>query len=254
MIKSRINRQLLLSLIAFLAFAADQAKASLVAEYNMDFATSGPAEAAEILDSSGGTPSDAVQKICFPFWTDKTDTGVPVPNQKTGKAPSDGMAVGMTLNNGHEFGNGAKGRLTFDQGEFSIFARIFARPDGDFRIERHGTFEFRLFTDVNSPNKSRLMVGTVVGTDGKDYTVAIGDPGAPNTWHDYVMVFKPGDSVQLYVDGDLKVSKPTTFMKLNHTENPFRYMNYLAPQQFIESMRVYDNALTPADIHALSVH
>lgn len=227
------------------------AHAELVAEYKLDQADTGPAEAGQIMDSAGDPPSDATKKLAFPFWATKTDTGVAVPSSSAGLVPSDGRAVGMTLSNGHEFGDGVQGRLTFDQGEFTIFARVFARPDGDFRIERPGTVELRLFTDTQN-NNARGVVGTVTDEDGKAQTIIAASPGADNTWHDYVLVFRPGESLELFVDGDLVKTMKTTSIKLAHSEQPFHYMNYLTPPQFIESLRVYNNALSADEVHALS--
>lgn len=238
-----------LCLLAWLMIGS--AKAELVAEYKLDHADAGPAEIGQIMDSAGDPPSDATQKINYPFWAIETDTGVPVPSTSTGTAPADGRAVGMTMSNGHEFGDGAQRKLTFDQGDFSIFARVFARPDGDFRIERPGTMELRFFTDLQN-NNSRGVVGTITDEDGQEHTIVYADPGAENAWHDYVLVFRAGDSLEIFVDGELVNSTKTRSTKLAHSDHPFRYMNYLPPSQFLESLRIYDKALTTDEVAALS--
>ncbi|XHR31026.1 MAG: LamG-like jellyroll fold domain-containing protein [Chthoniobacteraceae bacterium] len=221
---------------------ASVAYADLIADYKLDFAKKGPAEAAQIMDSIE-PPSDAVKKINYPIWTTSTNTGAPV--------PGDGIAIGMTQSNGHEFGLGTKGILRLEKGGFSIFARLFSQPQGEFRIERKGVFVFRLYTDRSKQN-TRLVIGAVNGGEGRAASAVIADPGTLEQWHDYVFNFKPSSSLELYVDGRLVISAPTNITNLAIKDTPFRYENYLGTPQFLESLKVYNAALSPEEILRLS--
>ena len=79
-------------------------------------------------------------------------------------------------------------------------------------------------------------------------------------WHDLVGVFRPGISTELYLDGTLLLSAPTTFTSLNNPAGvPVRAGRRAgsgAPGQLsgdIESMALWNQPLSPCDVKRLTV-
>ncbi|EIP96430.1 hypothetical protein OpiT1DRAFT_00845 [Opitutaceae bacterium TAV1] len=253
--KQNTIQTIALALITLTA-TAPAIRAELVAFWPMNAAAKGTAEAGQILDTVGEPPSDALKRINWPFWCTETRATPPVPvplNPKLG-APADGRAVGLTRSNGHDFGIGAKGRLKFTDGPFSLFVRLYFTPDGDIRFERKGTFLLRLFTDKTEGRNTDTLAATIT-IDGRRLT-AYARPGAPNQWHDYLVTFAPGKHITVYVDGKQagRQSVPAhgTVDSEANAQDGFRYENYLGAIQYIESMRFYDHALPPEEAAALS--
>ncbi|EIQ02088.1 hypothetical protein OpiT1DRAFT_00667 [Opitutaceae bacterium TAV1] len=231
-------------------FPPSGSRAELIANYPLDYADKGTAEAGQILDKAGEPPSDAVKRINWPGWCTQTQTGVPVPDNPRLGAPADGRALYLRKSHGHDFGTGAKGRLKFSEGPFSIFIRLFYSSNGDLRFIRPGTLEIRFFTEKQAASTGEKLAASII-VNGRKLT-AWANPGEPDQWHDYVITVQPGGQIAAWVDGKIAGQRNLPDASADPGEGGFRYENYNATPQYIESLRIYDHALTADEVAALS--
>ncbi|MDR1282481.1 MAG: LamG domain-containing protein [Opitutaceae bacterium] len=243
------NTSLAAVLLALLA-SATATRAGLIANYPFDYADKGTAEAGQILDKAGEPPSDAVKRINWPEWCTQTRTGVPVPVNPHLGAPADGRALCLRKSHGHDFGTGAKEHLKFSNGPFSIFIRLFYSSSADLRFIRSGTLEIRFFTEKHGASAGEKLAASII-VNGQKLTVWA-NPGEPGQWHDYVITVQPGGQIAAWVDGKIARQRNLPNTPADPGEAGFRYENYNATPQYIESLRIYDHALTADEVAALS--
>ncbi len=232
-----------LFLYATLCFLTYTVYAEKIAEYKLNGGQTGVAETKNVIDSAGESKSDAVKRLTFPSWTTVVKfQGKEIP------VPGTGVAVGMTLSNGHSFGNGADDELMLDEGPFSIAFKLFYRGQGDFRIIKKRALEIRVFNE----NGKGHFVGTVI-IHGKAYHVW-GSPGKVGAWHEYILIFNPArKGIQIFTDGKLtgQYGVPNSPMD-SKPKSPLFYQNFGKSKQYLESLVIFDHALSGKEIQELS--
>lgn len=231
------------------------ASAALIADYRLDDpANRGDSEIPEIgevLDSQGPLFSNAVSRKTFPTWIEVMPEGLPaVPNNPSSGVPSDGVALQLGQSQGFDFGQGAGNELStaLQQGGFTVFSRVLKTAPGQTRLLRkEGTMVLQF-----DNHGTDLVLGGYVVLGGTTFSAKATITDDLNQWIDVAMVFDPGASVQLYVDGALSASAAVPDTAIGSNANPVYFEHVPTGFAYMESLRIYDHAMSATEVASLS--
>lgn len=247
------NQILSLCAVATLTTGAT-ASAALIADYRMN---GGPHDDipgnTEIQDSQGPLFSNSTNRVNFPRWVHDMPDGLPaVPNNPGLGAPADGVALRFGQSHGYQFDQGAEGELAdaLQQGSFTVFARVLKTNWDSMHIFRQdGAMDFRFAFGAGNQLILRAQITQAEGTTTVETTVT----DKVNQWMDVAMVFDQGEALRLYVDGAMINSATVPDQTAVATTNQAEIRQLSNSYAYMESLRVYDHALSNAEVAALSI-
>jgi len=185
---------------------------------------------------------------------------------------NNGLAASFDGNGDYlDLGLGGSNELDIDGSNgLTVFGRVYPNTVGGTIVSRDG------FPGYSTPNYNQYRSFNlgVFGSSGPHFRVWNGTsefmasaapsgfyPDWLNHWHDVVGVFRPGEGLEIYVDGHLAGSSPLGITSINTPSGVDIFVGdaYLTGSggwEFngdMESVAIWPYALTPGEILALSV-
>lgn len=210
--------------------------------FPLDYRNQGPALAGQFLNLQGNENLDAKTQRNYPVWTMKTEDGHDVPSSAAGLLPSDGRAIQFGLSHGFIFRAVEERGPNLAAEKFAIFARIYYRSGGDFRISQPGAMEIRWFSD-KSIDPPREQVAITLYVDGKKETLwqSIEETAQ---WHNF-LIARNGQALQCYIDGVLTQEKVLKNGAVDKPTGPLQIENLSRQPQYLESMAIFPSGVEP---------
>lgn len=249
--------------------AGSVASAGLIADYRIHPGSHGSTPGQnDIIDIVGPEFSNSTARINGPVrWIGSAEAPPVVPNNPDLGAPAGGLALRMRQTQGYRLADGGgTGELftALQEGPFSVFARVFKRADvtqtAPFAILRNtGTMDFTLETSTVEGNVIVSLAGYAV-VDGTSHVTRAPATDLLDQWMDVAMTVEPGESVRIFINGEQVGAAdlpdgPLSIISANSIQFRNDATTLTGSSQneiFMESLRIYDHALSGVEVAALS--